>query len=150
LRWISDLPRDLCGRHLANHGDTTRQFRRALDRLSGYSDKSQFDPSINLVYLPRFDTTLHAGFARYMQVPSFQGISPGAPTVFAGTTGFAGTGTVNPETEDDYEWDAGIVHQVMKHLTVSEDGFYEYTSARPGYCAGFRTCRPQSSGPARV
>jgi outer membrane receptor protein involved in Fe transport len=97
------------------------------DRLSGYTYNNQIDPTINFVYLPRTDTTLHAGFARYMQVPSFQGISPGAPAAFAGTTGFAGTGSVNPETEDDYEWDAGVVHQLMKGVTVSEDAFYEYT-----------------------
>ena len=117
------------------YGEDTWQITETLranfglrwDRLSGYSDKSQFDPSVNLVYLPHSDTTLHAGFARYMQVPSFQGISPGAPTAFVGTSGYAGTGTVNPETEDDYEWDTGIVHKVIKHLTVSEDAFYEYT-----------------------
>jgi outer membrane receptor protein involved in Fe transport len=97
------------------------------DRLSGYTYNNQIDPTINFVYLPRTDTTLHAGFARYMQVPSFQGISPGAPAAFAGTTGFAGTGSVNPETEDDYEWDAGVVHQLMKGITISEDAFYEYT-----------------------
>ena len=61
-----------------------------------------------------------------MQVPSFQGISPGAPAAFAGTTGEAGTGTVYPETEDDYEWDVGAVHQLTPHITVSEDSYYEY------------------------
>ena len=66
------------------------------DRLSGYTYNNQIDPTINFVYLLRADTTLHAGFARYMQVPSFQGISPGAPAAFKGTTGFAGTGTVDP------------------------------------------------------
>jgi outer membrane receptor protein involved in Fe transport len=80
-----------------------------------------------LTYLLSHDTTLHGGAARYMQVPLFQGISPGAPAAFAGTTGFAGTGNANPETEDDYEVDIGVVHQLMKHLTISEDAFYEYT-----------------------
>jgi len=97
------------------------------DRLSGYTYNNQIDPTINFTYLLLPTTTLHAGFARYMQVPSFQGISPGAPTAFMGTTGFAGTGTVNPDTEDDYEWDAGVVHQLTKNVTVSEDAFYEYT-----------------------
>jgi hypothetical protein len=97
------------------------------DRLSGYSYNNQFDPTINFLYALRPDTSLHAGFARYMQVPSFQGISPGAPEAFKGTTGYAGTGIVNPETEDDYEWDAGAVHQLTKHLTISEDAYYEYT-----------------------
>jgi outer membrane receptor protein involved in Fe transport len=102
-------------------------FGLRWDYLTGFTDHNQFDPSVNLVYLPWPDTTLHGGFARYMQVPSFQGISPGAPAAFAGTTGLAGTGTATPETEDDYEWDIGAVQQVMKHITFSEDAFYEYT-----------------------
>ena len=62
-------------------------FGLRWDRLSGFTYNNQLDPTINLVYLPRPDTTLHAGFARYMQVPSFQGISPGAPAAFKDTTG---------------------------------------------------------------
>jgi hypothetical protein len=102
-------------------------FGLRWDRLSGFTYNNQIDPTLNLMYLLNHDTTLHGGVARYMQVPLFQGISPGAPTAFAGTTGFAGTGTANPETEDDYEVDIGAVHQLMKHLTISEDAFYEYT-----------------------
>ena len=62
------------------------------DRLSGFTYNNQIDPTINLVYMPWLSTTLHGGFARYMQVPSFQGISSGAPAAFKGTTGVAGTG----------------------------------------------------------
>jgi outer membrane receptor protein involved in Fe transport len=121
----------LSGIYLQDTWQITEKLRANFgvrwDRLSGFTYNNQIDPTINLVYLPRSDTTLRAGFARYMQVPSFQGISPGAPAAFAGTTGFAGTGTVTPETEDDYEWDAGLVHQLTSHITVSEDAFYEYT-----------------------
>jgi TonB dependent receptor/Carboxypeptidase regulatory-like domain/TonB-dependent Receptor Plug Domain len=121
----------LTGIYLNDTWQITEKFRANFgvrwDRLSGFTYNNQIDPTVNFVYLPRLDTTLHAGFARYMQVPSFQGISPGAPSAFAGTTGFAGTGTVTPETEDDYEWDAGVVHQLTSHITVSEDAFYEYT-----------------------
>ena len=102
-------------------------FGLRWDRLSGFTYNNQIDPSLNLVYLLLPDTTLHGGVARYMQVPLFQGISPGAPAAFAGTTGFSGTGTANPETEDDYEFDIGAVHQLMQHLTISEDAYYEYT-----------------------
>ena len=121
----------LSGIYLQDTWQITEKLRANFgvrwDRLSGFTYNNQIDPTINLVYLPRPDTTLHGGFARYMQVPSFQGISPGAPAAFAGTTGLAGIGTVTPETEDDYEWDVGLVHQITKHITVSEDVFYEYT-----------------------
>jgi hypothetical protein len=121
----------LSGIYLEDTWQITEKLRANFgvrwDRLSGYTYNNQIDPNINFVYMLRLDTTLHAGFARYMQVPSFQGISPGAPAAFAGTTGFAGTGATNPETEDDYEGDAGVVHQLTNQITVSEDAFYEYT-----------------------
>ncbi len=90
----------LSGIYLEDTWQFTEKLRMNLgmrwDRLSGFTYNNQIDPTINLVYLLRPDTTLHGGFARYMQVPSFQGISPGAPEAFKGTTGFAGTGAVNP------------------------------------------------------
>jgi outer membrane receptor protein involved in Fe transport len=98
------------------------------DVLTGFTNSHQFDPTISLSYQPISTTTLHAGFARYMQVPSFQGISPNAPAVFSGTTGSAGSsGAVNPLTEDDYEFDAGIVQHVTPSITLSADAFYEIT-----------------------
>ncbi|MGD0076771.1 MAG: TonB-dependent receptor [Candidatus Binataceae bacterium] len=97
------------------------------DRLSGFTYDNQIDPTVNLTYLAGRGTTLHGGCGRYVQVPFFQGISPGAPPAFRGTTGFAGTGTATPETEDDYECDAGLVYQLTQRITVSEDVYYEYT-----------------------
>ena len=121
----------LSGIYLEDTWQMTEKLRANVgvrwDRLSGFTDHNQVDPTINLVYMPWLSTTLHGGFARYMQVPSFQGISSGAPEAFKGTTGEAGTGTVTPETEDDYEWDVGVVHQLTKEVTLSEDAFYEYT-----------------------
>ena len=121
----------LSGVYLQDTWQLTEKLRANFgvrwDRLSGFTYNNQIDPTINLVYEPRRDLTFHGGFARYMQVPSFQGISPGAPAAFAGTTGLAGTGTVTPDTEDDYEVDGGIVYQLTKRITVSEDDFYEYT-----------------------
>jgi len=97
------------------------------DALTGFTHHAQIDPTINLTYAADAATTLHAGFARYMQVPSFQGIAPDTSAAFAGTTAAGSPGIANPLTEDDYEWDAGVVHRFGPHLTVSEDGFYERT-----------------------
>jgi outer membrane cobalamin receptor len=97
------------------------------DDLTGFTDHNQMDPTINLSYLLTPQTTLHAGFARYMQVPSFLGIPPNANEVFDGTTGGGPPGIANPLVEDDYEWDLGVVHHPTTHLTVSLDGFYENT-----------------------
>jgi TonB dependent receptor/TonB-dependent Receptor Plug Domain len=98
-----------------------------LDGLTGFTDHGQLDPTVNLSYDLSAATTVHGGFARYMQVPSFQGISPSAPAAFAGTTGAGPPGIPTPLTEDDYEWDIGVVHHIGRHVTVSEDNFYEKT-----------------------
>ncbi|MGD0144551.1 MAG: TonB-dependent receptor [Rhizomicrobium sp.] len=97
------------------------------DTLSGFTRANQLDPTINLSYTPSPDTTFHVGAARYMQVPSFQGISPGAPASFLGTTAEGPLGIATPVTEDDVEFDTGVVRTLASGLTVSEDNFYEIT-----------------------
>jgi hypothetical protein len=98
-----------------------------LDSLTGFTDHQQFDPTANLTYKLTSDTTLHGGVARYMQVPSFQGISPNASAAFAGTTAAGPAGIPTPETEDDYEVDVGVVHRLTPDITISQDNFYELT-----------------------
>jgi len=97
------------------------------DKLTGFTDGSAVDPTINLSYALTDNTSLHGGFARYMQVPSFLGISPGAPAAFAGTTAEGPPGIVTPTVENDSEWDAGVVNRPLPGLTLSADGFYEIT-----------------------
>jgi outer membrane receptor protein involved in Fe transport len=98
-----------------------------LDSLSGFTNHTQIDPTASLTYAVGPTLTLHAGFARYMQVPSFQGISPSAPAAFAGTTAEGPPGLPTPLTEDDMEWDAGAVAHLSPALTASIDSFYELT-----------------------
>ncbi len=97
------------------------------DDLTGFTDHNQVDPTINFSYLLTTATTLHAGFARTMQVPSFLGIPPNASVVFAGTTAGGPPGSATPLTEDDYEWDLGVVHRLTPRITISEDNFYQNT-----------------------
>jgi hypothetical protein len=97
------------------------------DVLTGFTSNNQFDPTINLSYLVTPDTTVHSGFARYMQVPSFQGVSPTAPAAFAGTSAEGSPGVSTPRTEDDFEFDTGVVHHLTPQITLSQDAFYEIT-----------------------
>jgi hypothetical protein len=98
-----------------------------LDSLTGFTKRLQIDPTVNVAYDLDNRTTVHVGLARYMQAPSYQGISPGAPAAFTGTTGNSGEGAVSPLAEDDVEIDAGLVTRLSDHVTLSEDNFYERT-----------------------
>ncbi len=109
-------------------GPLTASLGVRWDTLSGFTADTQIDWSANLVYRPDGATTLHAGAARYFQVPSFLGISPTAQQAFAGTTAAGPPGIATPLTEDDREWDAGVVREVTRNLTLSLDAYYEWTT----------------------
>jgi outer membrane receptor protein involved in Fe transport len=96
--------------------------------LSGFTSGQQLSPSASLVYRPDGATTLHAGFARYFQVPSLLGISPTAQAAFAGTTAAGPPGIPTPVTEDDREWDVGVMRELGTGLTLSADAYYEWTT----------------------
>ncbi len=121
----------LAGVYLNDLWQLTDQLRANIgvrfDSLSGFTNHQQVDPTINLTYVLSPQTTFHGGFARYMQEPSFQGISPTAPAAFAGTTAAGPPGNPDPLTEDDLEWDVGVVHHLTPRVTVSQDSFFEIT-----------------------
>lgn len=98
------------------------------DHLSGFTSGQQLSPTANLVYRPDGATTLHAGFARYFQVPSLLGISPTAPAAFSGTTAAGPPGVATPVTEDDREWDLGFMRELAAGLSFSLDAYYESTT----------------------
>jgi hypothetical protein len=97
------------------------------DDLTGFTQHHQVNGSVSATWLPTPNDTLHAGVARYMQVPSFLGISRTAQPAFAGTTAAGPPGIAAPFAEDDYEADAGIVHRLSDSFTISEDNYYEIT-----------------------
>jgi outer membrane receptor protein involved in Fe transport len=97
------------------------------DRVTGFTVDSQFSPAVNLVYKPRVDTTLHAGFARNFQVPNFQNVSSGLFKLWGGTTGAVGlnlSGKTSPFAETDYTWDVGFTHQLAPHLAFQQDNYF--------------------------
>jgi outer membrane receptor protein involved in Fe transport len=101
-------------------------FGSRWDRVSGLVNDSQFSPTINFVYKPRRDTTIHAGFARNFQVPNFQGISPGI-TALKDTTGGVGPRiplSTKLDAETDYTWDVGYTHRFTPRLVVSQDSYF--------------------------
>jgi outer membrane receptor protein involved in Fe transport len=102
-------------------------FGSRWDRVSGFTDDSQFSPTINFMYRAPTETTVHAGFARNFQVPNFQNVSSGIFGLFKGTTGAADStlsGNTSPFAETDYTWDAGFMQRLTPHLTFAQDDYY--------------------------
>jgi outer membrane receptor protein involved in Fe transport len=100
-------------------------FGTRWDILSGFSNGDQISPTINLFYQWRPGTTLHAGFARYFQVPNFQATPPGMFAEFKGTSGAVGVnGNPFPVPERDYYWDAGFIHRLNPDLKLEQDNYF--------------------------
>jgi len=100
-------------------------FGARWDILSGFSNRDQVSPTINVFYQWRAGATLHAGFARYFQVPNFQATPPGMLTAFKGTSGAVGVGgNPFPVPERDYYWDAGFVHRLSPDLKLEQDDYF--------------------------
>jgi outer membrane receptor protein involved in Fe transport len=102
-------------------------FGSRWDRVSGFTDDSQFSPTINFMYRAPTETTVHAGFARNFRVPNFQNVSSGIFGLFKGTTGAADStlsGNTSPFAETDYTWDAGFMQRLTPHLTFAQDDYY--------------------------
>jgi outer membrane receptor protein involved in Fe transport len=101
-------------------------FGSRWDRASGLVNDSQFSPTINFVFKPRRDTTIHAGFARNFQIPNFQGISPGVAALNHTTGGIGPDIPLNTslDAETDYTWDVGYTHQITPQLALSQDGYF--------------------------
>lgn len=101
-------------------------FGSRWDRADGFVNDSQFSPTINFVYTPWIDTTIHAGFARNFQVPNFQNIS--ISSNLAGTSGSTGlpesTNSTKLDAETDYTWDVGYTHQITPHLQIAQDSYF--------------------------
>jgi outer membrane receptor protein involved in Fe transport len=96
------------------------------DRADGFVNDSQFSPTINFIYKPLVDTTLHAGFARNFQVPNFQNVSSGI-TALQNTTGGVGPGislSTKLDAETDYTWDVGYAYQLMPNLVITQDSYF--------------------------
>ncbi|MHB8383720.1 MAG: TonB-dependent receptor [Candidatus Binataceae bacterium] len=98
-----------------------------FDQMAGFvGSANQLSPRGNLVYKPIKKVTLHAGFSRYFQTPSFYTISPRSFSAFKGTTAAVGPGNPEPLPESDWYFDVGgSINDVLPGLTVGEDAYFE-------------------------
>lgn len=94
------------------------------DGVSGIIRDNMVSPRINALYNLDKNTALHAGFARYFQTPDFETISPRSFQLFQNTTATVGAGGLTPLSEEDYYWNAGVLHHFGKHLTLEEDAYF--------------------------
>ena len=111
----------------------TLNYGGRFDLVDEYTKENQFSPRVNLVWQPRPDTTLHAGYSHYFTPPPFELIPSNQVNLFANTTGQSAcpigssplcrNDTVRAEHDNYY--DAGIDHEFIPGLHASVDGYFK-------------------------
>jgi len=96
------------------------------DMMNALVGQWQFSPRVGAVYQVAQDTALHAGYARYFQVPPFESVLLGTVGKFERTTGEPSVtaGNQNVNAEQDHFFDAGLAQQLPSQLNLSLDGFF--------------------------
>ena len=97
-----------------------------FDGVSAYTDQTQIDPRVNLVYTMNPATTWHAGYARLLTPPPFELIGA------ASLAGFAGSVVAPQVTKDDAPraesanyFDIGVNRTLLPGLSAGIDGYYK-------------------------
>ncbi|HET6586699.1 MAG TPA: TonB-dependent receptor [Oleiagrimonas sp.] len=95
------------------------------DVYKAFRTESQLSPRVGLVYQATWDTTLHAGYARYFTPPATAAITATDIARFDGTTNqVPDNGNNTPLSERSDYYDVGIQHHVGDSLTLGLDAYY--------------------------
>jgi hypothetical protein len=103
----------------------TLSYGLRWDAMESFVNESQFSPRVNLAYTFEDGLVFHAGYARYFATPTFEAITTRSAEAFADTTQAITIPTnFNIYAERDHYFDAGVVNQPIKDLTLSEDAYF--------------------------
>ena len=67
-----DLQRAICRMSGSSYPTLTINYGLRFDRFTAFTSDSQVSPRINLVWQALTDTTVHAGYSRYLSPPPFE------------------------------------------------------------------------------
>jgi outer membrane receptor protein involved in Fe transport len=94
------------------------------DIYQAFRTESQLSPRLGLVYQATYDTTVHAGYARYFTPPATAAITTEDIDTFKGTTNqVANAGRNTPLAERSDYFDAGVQQKFGRSLTLGLDAY---------------------------
>ncbi len=102
----------------------TINYGLRLDRFTAFASGGQASPRLNAVWTLADDTTLHAGYARYLSPPPFELIGGKQLTLFQNTTSAPLSGQDDlPQAERANYYDVGIQQKLLGKLTLGIDTY---------------------------
>jgi outer membrane receptor protein involved in Fe transport len=97
-----------------------------IDHFTAFTSATQLSPRVNLVWQALQDTTVHAGYSRYLSPPPFELVGNETVTKFNHTTAApAVTLADTPQAEQANYFDIGVQHKLSPSMTVGVDTYYK-------------------------
>jgi outer membrane receptor protein involved in Fe transport len=104
----------------------TINYGLRFDKFTAYSSGNQVSPRVNMVWKVVPDTTLHAGYSRYLSPPPFELVGSKDIALFANTTAAARSPEATPPlAESANYYDLGVQQRITHDFTVGMDTYYK-------------------------
>jgi outer membrane receptor for ferrienterochelin and colicins len=107
----------------------TVNYGARFDKFTAFTSAAQLSPRLNVVWLPVPDTTVHAGYSRYLSPPPFELVGNTNVSRFVNTTGAAmGPQGDTPRAERANYFDVGLQQKILEGFMVGIDTYYKRSS----------------------
>jgi hypothetical protein len=104
----------------------TVNYGLRFDRFTAYTSASQASPRLNTVWQALPDTTVHAGYSRYISPPPFELVGGKDIALFESTSSPPLTAEATaPLAERANYYDFGVQQKVNRALTLGADSYYK-------------------------
>src|SRR5579859_285614 len=104
----------------------TVNYGLRFDKFTAFTSAHQISPRLNVVWQALDDTTVHAGYSRYLSPPPFELVGNETVGKFVNTTaGPAITQADSPLPEQANYFDIGVQQKVGNQYTVGLDSYYK-------------------------
>ncbi len=104
----------------------TLNYGLRFDHFTAYTSASQASPRLNAVWQIAPQTTLHAGYSRYLSPPPFELVGAKDIALFQNTTSAPAVSLADaPLPEKANYYDLGVEQKVNQEFTVGLDTYYK-------------------------
>jgi outer membrane receptor protein involved in Fe transport len=104
----------------------TINYGLRFDRFNAYTSDHQVSPRVNMVWQALPDTTVHAGYSRYLSPPPFELVGGKDIALFQNTTSPPASPLADsPSAEHANYYDLGVQQKIFRSLTLGVDTYYK-------------------------
>jgi outer membrane receptor for ferrienterochelin and colicins len=104
----------------------TVNYGLRFDKFTAFASGHQVSPRVNIVWQALDDTTVHAGYSRYISPPPFELVGTETVSKFANTTAAAEVLQADtPQAEQANYYDIGVQQKITSDITLGLDSYYK-------------------------